>query len=344
MLSKKKKDYQSNLSPECSYCASPAFSKCENCKLVYYCDRKCQKAHWKNSHKNSCYSPESRKVSKLEDSRAAEEDENSEVCCICLDVMITGVQRLDCGHKFHKDCIKELRDKGVKKVCPLCRFKLPDSIEKMFEDATQLYVQIERNVRKHDGTWGPLNKNQIKNLQKSVDLTTRCANDGYAPAQYNLGFLYNQGIVLEQSIEQSIFWYKKSAEQDFGKACFNLGKMYNVGCGVEQDHVMAFKFYQKSAQAGFILAYSILGLMYLNGIGTEINDDMAADCFLKSASDGNMDAQYNLALMYKEGLGVHRDINESLRWLHKAAKQGHDLSKLEIDKIICNRKKEKKKK
>lgn len=258
--------------------------------------------------------------------------------------MITGVQRLDCGHKFHKDCIKELRDKGVKKVCPLCRFKLPDSIEKMFEDATQLYVQIERNVRKHDGTWGPLNKNQIKNLQKSVDLTTRCANDGYAPAQYNLGFLYNQGIVLEQSIEQSIFWYKKSAEQDFGKACFNLGKMYNVGCGVEQDHVMAFKFYQKSAQAGFILAYSILGLMYLNGIGTEINDDMAADCFLKSASDGNMDAQYNLALMYKEGLGVHRDINESLRWLHKAAKQGHDLSKLEIDKIICNRKKEKKKK
>ena len=38
----------------CSQCPKPAASKCSRCKLVWYCGRGCQLAHWKAGHKSSC--------------------------------------------------------------------------------------------------------------------------------------------------------------------------------------------------------------------------------------------------------------------------------------------------
>jgi hypothetical protein len=38
----------------CSQCPKPAASKCARCKLVWYCGRGCQLAHWKAGHKSSC--------------------------------------------------------------------------------------------------------------------------------------------------------------------------------------------------------------------------------------------------------------------------------------------------
>lgn len=41
-----------------SQSAKKTLLKCSRCKLVYYCDKKCQKAHWKAGHKKECV-PES---------------------------------------------------------------------------------------------------------------------------------------------------------------------------------------------------------------------------------------------------------------------------------------------
>ena len=38
----------------CAHCAtSGAKNKCASCRLTYYCDRRCQKLHWKD-HKEAC--------------------------------------------------------------------------------------------------------------------------------------------------------------------------------------------------------------------------------------------------------------------------------------------------
>jgi hypothetical protein len=29
-------------------------SRCSGCRLAYYCNKKCQKKHWKNGHKKVC--------------------------------------------------------------------------------------------------------------------------------------------------------------------------------------------------------------------------------------------------------------------------------------------------
>ncbi|EYU26025.1 hypothetical protein MIMGU_mgv1a018024mg [Erythranthe guttata] len=53
-----------------------------------------------------------------------DEEEETEVCAICLDGMChqkdeTGVGILGCGHEYHVSCIK--RWLRVKNFCPLCK-------------------------------------------------------------------------------------------------------------------------------------------------------------------------------------------------------------------------------
>ena len=44
----------------CAVCAAEAVSQCTNCKLVAFCSRRCQKAHWKAGHKGRCFSAQER--------------------------------------------------------------------------------------------------------------------------------------------------------------------------------------------------------------------------------------------------------------------------------------------
>tara|TARA_B100001123_G_C14854219_1_gene845327 strand:- start:347 stop:712 length:366 start_codon:yes stop_codon:yes gene_type:complete len=41
------------MSNTCGNCSSKALKVCSKCKIVYYCNRECQKAHWK-THKFEC--------------------------------------------------------------------------------------------------------------------------------------------------------------------------------------------------------------------------------------------------------------------------------------------------
>ncbi len=43
----------------------------------------------------------------------------------------------------------------------------------------------------------------------------------------------------------------------------------------------------------------------------------------KKAKSGDPEAQYTLAEAYKNGDGVQQDINEALKWYHRAATQGY---------------------
>jgi hypothetical protein len=50
----------------CDYCGSAEESEhklqaCSQCRLVAYCSKACQRAHWKNGHKQACVAVENRK-------------------------------------------------------------------------------------------------------------------------------------------------------------------------------------------------------------------------------------------------------------------------------------------
>ncbi len=109
------------------------------------------------------------------------------------------------------------------------------------------------------------------------------AEQGYADAQFNLGYMHANGIGFPQDYAEALKWYRKAAEWGDTAAQFNLGLMYDKGRGVPQDYAEAVKWYRKAAEQG----------------------------------DGS--AQINLGFMYSEGRGVPQDYVQAHMWYNLAA-------------------------
>ena len=56
--------------------------------------------------------------------------------------------------------------------------------------------------------------------QDDIKTLTTKAEQGDAIAQYNLGVIYSNGKVVEQSDEKAVYWWQKAADQGNTKAQF----------------------------------------------------------------------------------------------------------------------------
>ena len=119
------------------------------------------------------------------------------------------------------------------------------------------------------------------------------AEQGDAAAQYNLGYMYNNGKGVPQNYTQALYWYKKAAEQGYANAQYNLGYMYNNGQGVSQNYTQAVYWYKKAAEQGNADAQFNLGNMYGTGRGIPQNYKIAYILFNLAASNGEADATQN---------------------------------------------------
>jgi len=62
--------------------------------------------------------------------------------------------------------------------------------------------------------------------------------------------MYGKGGGVPQDYEGAIKSYRLAAEQGFAPAQYNLGAMYVEGLGVPQDHKEAVKWFRRSAEPG----------------------------------------------------------------------------------------------
>ena len=69
---------------------------------------------------------------------------------------------------------------------------------------------------------------------------TKAAEQGFADAQYNLGWCYSNGTGVLQDYKQAVYWYTKASEQGYANAQYNLGVCYYKGEGVRKDKIMAY--------------------------------------------------------------------------------------------------------
>jgi hypothetical protein len=109
-ITKKKKD--TNLNKVCSYCESVEDSEhklqtCSRCLLVAYCSKECQRAHWKNGHKQTCIPVHDRKPQPNVDEAIQETKKSVDVACvICLEPLRPSSScTLPCSHSFHSQCV-----------------------------------------------------------------------------------------------------------------------------------------------------------------------------------------------------------------------------------------------
>ena len=73
----------------------------------------------------------------------------------------------------------------------------------------------------------------------------KATKQGGADAQKNLGGMYADGRGVEQDDAQAVAWFRKAAEQGFANAQFNLGQRYRIGWGVEKDEAQAVAWYRE---------------------------------------------------------------------------------------------------
>jgi uncharacterized protein len=60
--------------------------------------------------------------------------------------------------------------------------------------------------------------------------------------------MYFNGQGVRQNYAEAVKWYRKAAEQGYAWAQYNLGFMYFHGQGVPQDYAEAAKWGRKAAE------------------------------------------------------------------------------------------------
>lgn len=182
--------------------------------------------------------------------------------------------------------------------------------EKRFKEAIELYKK--------------------KNYSGTLQLLRPLADQGYAPAQFNIGFMYDVGEGVAKSDQEARKWYLRAADQGDIYAQFNLALLHLTGRGVPQNDQEALKWYRKAAEGGHDEAQRSLGVLYRSGRAVPRDDQEAFKWFRRAADQGNPSAHQNLGVMYITGQGVARDPKEALRLFRFAAERGEPNAQLNL--------------
>ena len=114
-----------------------------------------------------------------------------------------------------------------------------------------------------------------------------------------------------------------AAGQGYPPAQYRLGKLYETGAaGVPQDDAQARLWTERAAVAGNRNAMHNLGLMYAEGRGAGQSDETAAQWFERAAQLGATDSQFNLAVLYEQGRGVPQSLADAYAWYRIAERAG----------------------
>ncbi|WP_143525936.1 SEL1-like repeat protein [Rhodanobacter sp. C05] len=156
----------------------------------------------------------------------------------------------------------------------------------------------------------------------AVELFQRSADQGYPPALYNLGTMYEDGHGVAQNLPLAVDLFKQSAVKGYSVAQFHLGVLYKDGRGVKGSAKLAHAWWEKAAEQGHIVAQFNLGLSFAKGDGAKQDYSSAARWWRAAAMRGNASAQNGMGWLCERGLGIAQDTNAAITWYRSAASQG----------------------
>ena len=155
------------------------------------------------------------------------------------------------------------------------------------------------------------------------------AQRGSTPCQRIIGELYAYGKGVRRDYQKALEYLRMAAGDGDSIAQYELGRIFLEGEGVKADNDKAFLYLSLSASNGNADAEALIGLLLFKHERYE----EAAKFLLRAAKKGIAEAQNALGLMFEVGLGVEENMVEAVRWLRKAAENGHDDAKKELAKL-----------
>ena len=181
----------------------------------------------------------------------------------------------------------------------------------------RLYIRQETQKLREDPEATP----DYKKIIKAVKWLEEAARQENPFADYALGRLYKEGVLLEKDMEKAVFHLQRAADAGNSFAQYQLGKIY---LDEEYKNIPAAVQYLTLAadQKNELAAYR-LGRLYLIGEDLPKNIERALYYLDMSAEAGNQYAQYVLGKLYLIGKEIEQDREKAYEYFSRSAEQGN---------------------
>ena len=169
---------------------------------------------------------------------------------------------------------------------------------------------------------------QNHDIPKAFSLFHAEAKKGNTLAVFEIGKIYQNGLLGEENIPKSDEYFEKALQgfleleptakrlRDYVQ--YRIGKMYALGYGAEQDYTKAFTWFEKSAMAGNKFAQYSLGSLYYYGNGVAQDYGKAFEYYKLSADQDNAYACCEAAKMFCDGIGIDKNAEQAEMYFQKA--------------------------
>jgi uncharacterized protein len=159
------------------------------------------------------------------------------------------------------------------------------------------------------------------------------ANAGNAPAQYELGRMYEAGEGVTKDYGQAATWYRKAGLQGDNRAQLLLALMYARGQGVPQDNTQGLYWLGKASQGADSAKQQSMHMLYYQTLGTFDHGRqrsvgelaaLALPALQRMADEGNPQVRCALLQLYETGQAVPRKQDDLASWHRKCAELGYE--------------------
>ena len=153
------------------------------------------------------------------------------------------------------------------------------------------------------------------NFLKYLDVINKYAIRGIVEAQTFLAhFYYYHGENEVRNVNKAVQLYKEAASQNDKFALYQLGRIYEYGNeGVPSDANQALKYYKKAADKNFPLAFNKLAYCYYQGIGTLKNMSKFFEYAKRCESVDDIVGKLYLAFAYSNGIGTNESPSDAIK-------------------------------
>jgi tetratricopeptide (TPR) repeat protein len=302
----------------CAECGSVAgggvsLKACTSCKLVKYCNAKCQRNHWPK-HKKEC----KQHAAELRDEALFKDPPPKEECPICFLPMpvqliscmalppatimsvpindyaianeeLTGTDMAHyyscCGKSVCKGCIHSFAVSGNGEKCPYCKAvrmgKTDDEkVEEVMKrvavnDAGAMFILGNYYYRGEHGL--------LQDREKALELWTQAAKIGSSQAHFHLGNEYRQ----RGDSKKAKFHYEAAAMAGHEATRSNLGSMEAQSGNMEQ----AVKHWTIAASAGDYNAMRNLLVAFNQGLTNRDTIDSTLTAYNNSCAEMRSEAR-----------------------------------------------------
>ncbi|MFD2205792.1 tetratricopeptide repeat protein [Kiloniella antarctica] len=206
-----------------------------------------------------------------------------------------------------------------------------------------------------------------KDYEVALEYLIPLVEQGHADSQVLLGAMYSVGNGVAKDDQEALRLYTLAAEQGHAKAQSILALVYSLIGSHTYDPVKAEKWLKLSAAQGDKYAIETLELFKEKGIiPTEPSDGIAfepqpekdkividglkegieaytnqdyftaLELLYPLAEDGVVEAQFMMGEMFRQGLGVSQSKAEAVKWMKRAAEQGHAKARFHLNNLNGN--------